>query len=330
MSPICVLAVSCVFAAALDRRLLRGGDDEFPNLDAIDGYLRWMGKDPSDPTSGSAHISVLSTASVVSGDRPNASSGDPVASGAGDPAASGDRHVIVAKYDEDVSWLRQLSPQYNVTIYQSHDPNGEHFVENYGNEASKYLQYIVDNYDVLPDSMMFLQAGRMDWHDPMAKDILLRDWDWSAVNSNGGMRSLPTAAPCLIEDSEEDPSAENRQWPYQEGCPGVAEHYPKQMATLRDIWPDVFQEELGALPSKWLTHCCAQFQVSRDAVQRHPKEFYERLFHWTLDHDKELLEGDSSIRRNHDPDRKDAGHLMEVSWVLLFARDQAEKLPAPE
>lgn len=312
---ICVLlAAGCSSVATLDRRFFRGhahdpeGLDEFTVLAAAE-----IGAPSADATV------VKSTAAEA-----------PAPAGKVAPAGDGamERHVVVARYDEDIAWLKQLPAGYNVTVYQSHDPDGEHFVENYGNEASKYLRYIVDNYDHLPESTMFLQAGRMDWHDPMAKDVLLQSWDWEAL-SPGGMRSLPTAAPCLIEDSEEDLEAAGRRWALQPGCPGIKEHYPKQMSTLKDVWPDAFQAELGPLPAKWLTHCCAQFQVSRDAIRMHPKDFYDQLFHWTLDHDKALLDEDKTILRNHDPDRKDAGHLMELSWALLFARSAATNVPAP-
>lgn len=240
------------------------------------------------------------------------------------------RELVVAKYDEDVSWLKRLPINFNVTVYQSKDSSEPHFVENYGNEAAKYLSYILDNYDDLPDFMTFVQAGRQDWHDTFPKDTTLARWDWEVAAEHGGMAYLPTAAPCLVEDSEEvtlaqaaaDADKVQRQRPQ---CNGVVEHRPKQMATLRDVWDDVFRQELGALPHRWITTCCAQFEVTREAVQRHPLNFYRLLFDWVMDHDRSLVEADTdgAIRRNHDAERRDAGHVMEVAWVLLFSGDDA-------
>lgn len=257
------------------------------------------------------------------------------------------RHqVVIAKYDEDVTWLRQLPSNLDVLVYQSNDSTAPHFIENVGNEASKYLSYIVDHYDALPDTVVFMQAGRMDWHDPVEKDLTMQRWDWDTAASRGGIAFLPTAAPCLIEDSATPPSAtvdaeldgklseerskRRRLVPMEEGCPDVVEHSPPQMETVRSVWPEIFESELGSLPAHWFTHCCAQFQVTRDAIQQHPLEFYRRVLRWTMDHDRSLLQGpdmdshpqaQEQIKRNHDEfgGRRDAGHVLEVLWALLFS-----------
>jgi len=241
--------------------------------------------------------------------------------------------VVVAKYDEDISWLQSLPKIFDVAVYQSKDPNASHFVENVGNEASKYLSYIVENYDSLPETVAFMQAGRMDWHDPLPKDEMLQKWDWGAAAAQGGLAFLPTAAPCLIEDSDpesvqgEDEETQQQQdrrksmVPDNQRCPAIVEHVPKQMETVRSVWGSVFESELGPLPKHWLTKCCAQFQVTRGAIQLHPLEFYQHLLRWTMEHDRALLRSDDAgeIRRNHDEARRDSGHVLEPLWVLIFS-----------
>jgi len=250
-------------------------------------------------------------------------------------------HVVVAKYDEDVSWLQHLPGNLDVSVYQSKDPNAAHFVENVGNEASKYLSYIVDNYNALPETVAFMQAGRMDWHDPLPKDTLMSRWDWGTAAAHGGIAFLPTAAPCLIEDSERQTvqggGAETHQHlerrkrmiPDAELCPAFVEHSPPQMETVRSVWGELFESELGPLPKHWFTKCCAQFQVTRDAVRQHPLEFYQRLLQWTKDHDRLLLQSDygGEMKRNHDAARRDAGHVLEVLWALIFSRPMSHTLP---
>lgn len=238
------------------------------------------------------------------------------------------RTVVIAKYDEDVSWLKCLPQNIDAVVYQSKDPSAPHFIENVGNEASKYLSYIVENYDALPDNVMFIQAGRQDWHDTLPKDALLQKWVWGNADDHGGMMFVPTNAPCLVEDSvelsyhadvEKEPivekSFEDRE------CVAVKEHSPLQMATLRQVWDSVFSEALGPRPQRWITHCCAQFEVTREAIQQHPKSFYESVLSWTMNHDRELLASDygKQMRRNHDAQRRDAGHVLEVTWALMFS-----------
>lgn len=248
------------------------------------------------------------------------------------------QHVVVAKYDEDVSWLNALPNNWDVSVFQSKNSTAPRFVENYGNEASKYLSYIVEAYDNLPDNVAFVQAGRQDWHDIQPKDDVLSQWDWGRAASEGGLAFLPTAAPCLIEDTEQSSQTPDdaelaartkrrRSVGFEERCPDVVEHYPKQMDTVKSVWSEVFEQELGPLPKHWLTHCCAQFEVTRDAIRRHPRRFYENLLQWTIDHDKSLMQSDysASMRRGHDPERRDAGHVLEVTWALIFS-DPAKRL----
>mmetsp|Transcript_114372 Transcript_114372/g.180032 ORF Transcript_114372/g.180032 Transcript_114372/m.180032 type:complete len:360 (+) Transcript_114372:73-1152(+) len=254
------------------------------------------------------------------------------------------RQVVIARYDEDVNWLKKLPENFDISVYQSKDPSVPHFVENVGNEASKYLSYIVDNYDSLPDTVAFMQAGRMDWHDPVPKDVTMRGWDWDAARARGGIAFLPTAAPCLIEDSDPAPVTESlpdvgrssereqrrKSVPTQEKCVDVVEHTPPQMATVRSVWGEIFESELGPLPKHWLTHCCAQFHVTREAIRQHPREFYERLLKWAMDHDRSLLQSDygEEMKRNHDEARRDAGHVFEVLWVLIFSDPMTHALLA--
>lgn len=247
------------------------------------------------------------------------------------------RHqVVVAKYDEDISWLHQLPKNFDVSVYQSNDSSAPHFIENVGNEASKYLSYIVEHYDSLPDTVAFIQAGQMDWHDPISKEATMQRWDWGKASAHGGIAFLPTSAPCLIEDSEASTSEgvgtdaaaadEEKQRrkslvPSEEMCVDVVEHSPPQMETVRSVWAEVFEPELGALPKHWYTHCCAQFQVTRDAIRQHPPEFYQHILTWTMEHDRSLLQSDyaQEMKRNHDEARRDAGHVFEVLWALIFS-----------
>lgn len=246
------------------------------------------------------------------------------------------RTVVVARFDEDVGWLRGLPKNVEAVVYQSKDERGQRFVENVGNEAAKYLTYITEYYHELPETVAFVQAGRQDWHDPFPKDATLRAWQWGAAAQLGGIKFLPTSAPCLVEDSEQLAPHPRPTAPPGEACGDVVEHSPKQMRTIREVWPSVFQQELGPLPQRWMTHCCAQFEATRDAIQQHPLDFYQGLLEWVKQHDRELLESDhaGSVERNHDPERRDAGHVLEPLWVLLFAQPAGRvvlpRLPAAE
>lgn len=239
--------------------------------------------------------------------------------------------LVVARYDEDVSWLAALrSRGFAVEVLQSSSPQAPNFVENVGNEAMKILRFIVDHYQRLPDRVTFVHAGAWDWHDPRPKNETLLSWDWSAAAKKGGIAFLPTDAPCLVEDSR-TPLAQRHlakgRWDHLEDVDGshecleLEQHSKQQMSTLRSVWQDVFEQQLGPLPSHWVTPCCAQFEVARAAILQHPRDFYLRLIEWVRSHDTALAASEygEDMKRNHDPQRRDAGHILEVLWTLVFS-----------
>lgn len=84
--------------------------------------------------------------------------------------------VVVARYNEMIDWLSMFKPS-RVHIYNKGDdiPNCPYNViktPNVGREAHTYLQYVVDNYDKLPDVVFFTQ-GRIDDHvKPLTKEYV--------------------------------------------------------------------------------------------------------------------------------------------------------------
>ena len=59
--------------------------------------------------------------------------------------------VVVAKYDEDISWTKKYA---NVKVYDK--SKGD--LPNIGRESHTYLTYIVDNYHRLPEIVFFTQG----------------------------------------------------------------------------------------------------------------------------------------------------------------------------
>ena len=63
--------------------------------------------------------------------------------------------MVVAKYKEDVSWTKSV--KHKITIYDKDDD-----IPNVGREAHTYLWHIVNQYDNLADTTLFVQG------DPLA------------------------------------------------------------------------------------------------------------------------------------------------------------------
>ncbi len=67
--------------------------------------------------------------------------------------------LVVARYHEDLAWLRNIPPQVRAHVYdKSLDGN----LPNVGREAHTYLHHIVENYEALPDLTVFAQGRPFD------------------------------------------------------------------------------------------------------------------------------------------------------------------------
>jgi len=86
--------------------------------------------------------------------------------------------IVIARYNENVDWLNRLIEQHNwinkIVIFNKgeDDINNKqpHIISivnlsNKGREGETYLNYIIDNYDTLPEHVWFIQANPFD-HSP--------------------------------------------------------------------------------------------------------------------------------------------------------------------
>ena len=71
-------------------------------------------------------------------------------------ASAPDRLIVVARHKEDTSWLDVYLSDVPHVVYQVADSAAKYTTStNKGNEATPYLQYIIDNYHSLPKSIVF-------------------------------------------------------------------------------------------------------------------------------------------------------------------------------
>lgn len=85
----------------------------------------------------------------------------------------GDVSIICCRYDENVDWLKRLSPDISVYLYNKgeklhlEDYSNIHqfIVPNIGRESEAYLRYIFENYDTLSSDLIFTQGNPLT-HNP--------------------------------------------------------------------------------------------------------------------------------------------------------------------
>ena len=79
--------------------------------------------------------------------------------------------IIIAKYNENISWINNIDKKHTIHIYNKSDENISssrnntiiHKLQNVGRETHTYLTHIINNYDNLTDLVLFTQ-GKWDDH----------------------------------------------------------------------------------------------------------------------------------------------------------------------
>ena len=69
--------------------------------------------------------------------------------------------VVVARYAEDVYWLKDINAKFKIYIYNKGENIALPYISlpNVGREAHTYLYHIVNHYDCLDDHTIFIQAN---------------------------------------------------------------------------------------------------------------------------------------------------------------------------
>lgn len=205
-----------------------------------------------------------------------------------------DRMLVVARTDEDVSWLSVFLSDIPHTVYQAGwteekrakwvGPLPQHKAAPHAKETNVYLQYIVDNYDRLPETVVFMHAHRHGWH-MKDKVPLLQRLRWGQIGfanlRHQGFKDWDCGSPfkrkffpCGWEGAIVTPRQPFTKTFFQQPQPGPVARYSMN---VHRFWRVLFQDELGPLPELIYTQCCAEFVVSRDRILAHPKAFYKRI-----------------------------------------------------
>ena len=174
--------------------------------------------------------------------------------------------IVVARYHECVHWTKKFD---NVVIYNKGVPlahqeyNEIRLPKNVGREGHTYYVYICQNYEDLPDHVIFLQGYPAD-HSPHFEENIRK------------YIANPTDFE-FISETIEHTTIENeckRHWQ----CENINVNYEKIFGVKCDITSEIV-----------FGHG-AHFAVSKQAILRRPREFYENIVRM-LDDEENPLEG---------------------------------------
>ncbi|OOF90022.1 hypothetical protein ASPCADRAFT_212302 [Aspergillus carbonarius ITEM 5010] len=201
--------------------------------------------------------------------------------------------VVASITGDDVSWLYEYFPEWHKSVYVVDDKNAKLTVQlNKGRESMVYLTYIIDNYDNLPDSILFIHPERYQWHndDPYYDGVpVLRNFQVPYLQKQGYV---------------------NLRCAWVLGCP--AEIHPLTDSHRSDVhageyfktgFMELFPE--AEVPDEVGVSCCAQFAVTSWKIRERPKSDYVRYRKW--------------LAETTLPDAL-SGRIMEYSWHMIFGK----------
>lgn len=203
--------------------------------------------------------------------------------------------VIASTTKDDTTWLSQISPSLNWSLhhYRVDAPLSPQLTVPAlkGNEAMVYLTYIIDNYDSLPDVVLFHHGHLNAWHQRLSSLV-----EVTSLRAEYILQAGYASTRCL--------SGKENIIVLEGGQPGEWEMFPHldrqtHLVTLLDAFLDPKEE----IPPRIAAPCCAQFAVSREAIRGREREWWMALRGWLLE--TPLMSINS-------------GRLMEHLWHIWF------------
>ncbi|KAL8782819.1 MAG: hypothetical protein Q9213_005058 [Squamulea squamosa] len=206
--------------------------------------------------------------------------------------------VIPRMQEDDITWISRELPGLDVFVYVANDPSASsHPPKNKGHEVMIYLTYLIDNYEHLPDIVLFMHSHRWTHHNN----------GFLGFDASQMIRALNGAHVMRA-------GYVNMRCHWSPGCPewlhpsGLQDSLAKQEErVLAQSWRELFP--FDPLPSFLAQPCCAQFALSKDRILSVPRSRYVFYRDW--------------IMRTPLSDYI-SGRIWEYSWQYLFTQNAAQ------
>lgn len=175
--------------------------------------------------------------------------------------------IVISRYNEKLDWIKNIPDEYNKIVYNKGDSLPSDFnsipLENVGREGHTYYKYIYDNYENLPNHVIFLQGYPFD-HSPNLINVL---------NKYSVDKNRPTGFEYISN--------------HFVNCNISGCRYNRK-APLRDIYEKLFGKRIENMPFRFAVG--AQFIVSKQQILKRSREFYLKIVDM-LSHSPNPIEG---------------------------------------
>ncbi len=204
------------------------------------------------------------------------------------------KKVIVSRYNENIDWLKDYDFDYiiyNKGMKVEGDFNVKD-VENIGNNQRDIFQFIVENYENLPEIMIFVQATPFDHCNREKFDSCLNNTTFTPLESYS---HIPiNQAQCL--DSEGGYMEINNSW-------YITAHNQTHNQICRFNSFDEFMDKIfkNYVPAYWNRFSPgSQYLITKEISKHYPKKFWEYLM--------------NMLNRNNMTE----GHIIERALLMIF------------
>ena len=158
-----------------------------------------------------------------------------------------DYHVVVTRFNEDLSWSQEIDPKRLFIYDKSPEPLADAIpVPNVGREGETVLRYIIEHYDELPEYTIFLQGN---------------PWEHMASKTN-----MAEVISRHVEARPEYFIPFDTKW-------FTEDPFSYRSILVPEICIRLFRTPIGTL--KFAAGC--QYIVSRAAIRCRPIQFYRKL-----------------------------------------------------
>ena len=179
--------------------------------------------------------------------------------------------VVARLQKEDVSWIKDELPDIQTAVYVVDDPTAElHVPQNKGHEAMVYLSYIIDHYDSLSDTTIFIHSDRITWHnnDFLDSDLVKMI---QRLNPERVQREKYFNLRCHAQPGCSDNLHLNRVEPNGD---------KPEETVIKTVWSELHPTK--PMPDTLSSPCCGQFAASKTAILSHPLSQYIKWREWLL------------------------------------------------
>jgi protoporphyrinogen oxidase len=204
------------------------------------------------------------------------------------PVVEKEYRLIIARYNEDVTW----SDGHPRTVYNKGgrvdglNDEEQIMLPNVGRESHTYLTYIIDNYEALPEYVMFCQGMIKDHVDGFRiEDFVNPDYDIAYARLSILKEWNPVSGRLMFPQIWNERLAKDSMRPAR--------------LNYLEWFERVLEVPLG---DSTVYVPGAIFSVSARCIRKRPKEFYKKLRAYVNDHPN-----------------PEEGHYMERSWLYIFA-----------